>query len=521
MHAVLVGSGILLSRVLGLVRESLKARYLGATGSIAADAFHAAFRIPNLLQVLFGEGALSASFIPVYSNALARGNREDADRIASAVGALLALLTAILVLVGVAFTPVLVSVIAPGFSGAKRDLTVQLTRILFPGAALFVFSAWCLGILNSHRRFFLSYAAPVAWNAAMIVALLIYRRSSPTTLAYQIAWASVVGAALQFLVQLPVVLRVASGLRLTLGRGHEGVRRVVKNFVPAFFSKGVVQINAYIDQVIASFLPTGAVSLLFYTQTLTMLPISLFGMAVSAAELPEMASTTGDEQQAAAHIRTRLDAGLKQIAFFVVPSAAAFVFIGDALTAALFQSGRFTAQDTRFTWGILAAASIGLLATTLGRLYSSAYYALHDTKTPLRFAIVRVTLAGGMGYFLAMHLPAALGIAPQWGAAMLALSSSLAGCVEFTLLRWAMNARLGRTSLPGALLLRLWGSALIAGGAGYAAKVGAAGLHRVIVAALAIVAFGIVYLGLTHLLGLDQSRTLVKRILRPRPRGRL
>lgn len=516
MHALLVGSGILLSRVLGLVRESLKARYLGATGSIAADAFHAAFRIPNLLQVLFGEGALSASFIPVYSNALARGNREDADRIASAVGALLGLLTAILVLVGIALAPLLVAVIAPGFDGAKRDLTIQLTRILFPGAALFVFSAWCLGILNSHRRFFLSYAAPVAWNAAMIAALVMYRRSTPADLAYRIAWASVVGAALQFLVQVPVVLRVASGLRLTLGRGHEGVRRVIRNFVPAFFSKGVVQINAYIDQVIASFLPTGAVSLLFYTQTLTMLPVSLFGMAVSAAELPEMASSTGDDQQTAVHIRNRLDAGLDQIAFFVVPSAVAFLFIGDAITAALFQSGRFTAQDTRYTWGILAAASIGLLATTLGRLYSSAYYALHDTRTPLRFALVRVTLAAMLGYLLAMHLPRLLGIAPQWGAAMLALSSSVAGWVEFLLLRSRMNARLGPTGLSTALLFRLWGAALVSGAASFAVKWSAAGMHRATIAVLAIAAFGIVYLALTHLAGVEQAKLLAARIRRAR-----
>ena len=277
MHALLVGAGILLSRLLGLVRESLKARYLGATGGIAADAFTAAFRIPNMLNNLFGEGALSASMIPVYANLLARGDRKVADRVAGAVGAFLALVTAVLVLAGVLFAPAIVDVVAAGFEGERRDLTILLTRILFPGAALFVFSAWCLGILNSHRRFFLSYAAPVVWNGALIVALVVFAHEAPAALAVKLAWASVIGAALMFLVQLPVVLRVAPDTRLNLGLGNEWVRRVTTNFVPAFVGRGVVQISNFIDQFIASFLGQGAVSLLFYAQTISMLPVSLFG----------------------------------------------------------------------------------------------------------------------------------------------------------------------------------------------------------------------------------------------------
>lgn len=516
MQAVLVASGIFLSRVLGLVRESLKARYLGASETIAADAFHAAFRIPNLLSNLFGEGALSASFIPVYANALARGNREEADRLAGAIGALLGLLTAVLVVVGVTLAPALVLVVAPGFEGEKRELTILLTRILFPGAALFVFSAWCLGILNSHRRFFLSYAAPTAWNAAMIVALIVYRGSSPTDLAFKIAWASVIGAALQFLVQLPVVIRVAPALRLSLGRGNESVRRVVRNFVPAFFGRGVAQINSYVDQVIASFVGNGTVSLLAYTQTLTMLPISLFGMAVSASELPEMASVVGDQEETSAHIRGRLEGGLRHIAFLVVPSAVAFMLLGDVIVAALFQANRFTAVDALFTWGILAAASIGLLATTLARLYSSAFYALHDTRTPLRIALVRVTLAGILGYILALHLPRALGIAPQWGAAALALSSSLVGWVEFTLLRSRLNARVGLTGVPVKYVLTLLGAAVAAGAAGFGIQLLGAGMHRIVVAALVLGTFGVVYFMLTRLFKVPESVALLRRIRRAR-----
>src|SRR5262245_59269805 len=185
--AALVATGILLSRIAGLVRQRVLAHYLGL--SDAADAFTAAFRIPNFLQNLFGEGVLSASFIPVYARLLAEEDHEEAARVAGAVAALLALTTALLTLGGVWSTPWLIAAIAPGFEGVKRELTIRLVRILFPGAGLLVLSAWCLGILNSHRRFFLSYTAPVLWNVAMIGTLLGFGgRIDQARLAIALAW---------------------------------------------------------------------------------------------------------------------------------------------------------------------------------------------------------------------------------------------------------------------------------------------------------------------------------------------
>src|SRR5258706_353139 len=207
--ALLVASGTLLSRLTGLVRNRVFAYYFGLQ-SDAADAFNAAFRIPNFLQNLFGEGALSASFIPVYAALNARGDRQDADRVAGAVASLLALVVTVLVLIGVLATPILIAVIAPGFAGDKRELTIHIVRVLFPGAGLLVLSAWCLGVLNSHHRFLLSYAAPVVWNAAMIATLLAFgAAATPARLAVLLAWGSVAGSFLQFAVQVPVVLRVA------------------------------------------------------------------------------------------------------------------------------------------------------------------------------------------------------------------------------------------------------------------------------------------------------------------------
>src|SRR5258708_8498723 len=198
-----VAAGILLSRIIGLVRLRVFSHYFGLR-SDAADAFNAAFRIPNFLQNMFGEGGLSASFILVEARLLEEGDEEEAGRVAGAVGALLALVVSVLCLVGVLVTPWLIDAIAPGFHGAKRDLTISLVRILFPGAGLLVLSAWCLGILNSHRKLFLSYAAPLMWSVAMICTLLAYGgRSHPPQLALTLAGGSVAGSRLQFAIPLP------------------------------------------------------------------------------------------------------------------------------------------------------------------------------------------------------------------------------------------------------------------------------------------------------------------------------
>jgi putative peptidoglycan lipid II flippase len=385
-----VGAGILLSRLVGLVRDRVLAHYFG--NSDAADAFRAAFRIPNFLQNLFGEGVLSASFIPVYARLNAEERHNEASQLAEAIFAILLVITTILVAIGIWSAPWLIALIAPGFYGPKRDLTIILVQILFPGAALLVFSAWCLGILNSHRRFFLSYAAPVVWNVTMITTLLWGGRShTEQRLAVMLAIGSVIGSGLQLLVQLPRVMQLLWPLRLRL-RADKNVRIVIKNFFPVFLSRGVVQISAYIDAWLGSFLGTGAVAALGYAQTLYTLPVSLFGMAVSAAELPAMSSETGTSTEIAQALRKRLTSGINQIAYFVIPSAVAFVLLGDVVIASIYRTGQFHYDDVLFVWAVLAGSAVGLLASTSGRLYSSAFYALRDTRTPLKFAVIRVVL---------------------------------------------------------------------------------------------------------------------------------
>lgn len=513
--AFLVAAGIFFSRIFGLIRESAIAAYLGNT--FVTDAFRSAMRIPNILQNLFGEGALSASFIPVYARLLAEENHEEAGRVAGAVFSLLSLVTAILVLAGVLVTPYLIDAIAPGFAGETRDLAITMVRIFFPGVGLLVLSAWCLGILNSHGRFFLSYVSPVVWNLAMIVSLVVFRYSNPSQLAVYAAWGSVIGSALQFLVQLPVVLKLAPRIRLLAGIAGENLRIVVRNFTPAFVSRGVNQISAYVDQFLASYLPTTAVSSLGYAQNLYTLPVSLFGMSVSAAELAAMSSALGNEQEIAETLRSRIAASTQRIAFFVVPCAIGFLVLGDVIVATIYQRGRFSYGDTLYVWGILAGSAIGLVASTVGRLYTSAYYALRDTRTPLRFAVVRVILTTALGCLCALPhgaplLPRWLGVDPRWGVAGLTASAGFSAWIEFLLLRGRMNQRLGHIPFAAAYFAKLWMSAVVAAGLAW-------GLHHIvhphrpIVAGMIIlIPYGLLYVGLTGWLGIG-----IPQFMRSRP----
>jgi len=506
----MVAAGILLSRILGLVRNRVFAHYFGT--SAAADAFNAAFKLPNFLQNLFGEGVLSASFIPVYVR-LQQQDRDEARRVAVAIGGLLALATSIVVLLGVLLAPVLVAIFTPGFDGEKREATIRLARIFFPGAGFLVLSAWCLGVLNSHGRFFLSYAAPVVWNLAIIGTLLAFGdTASGYRLAQVAAWGSVAGSVLQFGVQLPTVLQLLGRVTPSLRRGAEAVRTVLRNAVPVFVGRGVVQISSYVDTVIASFLPTGAVAAISYAQVIYTLPVSLFGMSVSAAELPAMSGVSGNESERAAQLRARLDAGLRQIAFFVIPSAVAFLALGDVVAGALYQTGAFTREMTVYVWAILAGSAVGLLASTWGRLYASTYYALQDTRSPLRFAMVRVALTIVLGYLFAIPLPLQLGIDPRWGAAGLTASAGMAGWIEFHLLRRGLHSRLGSTRIPVPFVARLWGSALAATAAAWVVKLALQGRHPLVVALFSLGMYGIAYLTITATLGVPHAWRILGRV---------
>ncbi len=530
-----IQAGMLASRALGFLRMVVFAAYFG--GSSAAGAFTAALRIPNFLQNLFGEGVLSASFIPVYASLIGKGEREEADRVAATVFCLLSLVTGVLVALGVLFTPLFVDAIVPGFEGEVRSLAILLVRILFPGTGVLVLSAWCLGILNSHRRFFLSYAAPVLWNLAMIAVLVLFGRSTgQEKLAEYLAWGTVAGSVLQFGVQVPTVLSHLGRFRPSLALRNPNVRQVLRSFGPVVIGRGVVQVSAFVDSIYASLISAQVVAALAYAQTLYLLPISFFGMAVSAAELPTMSQATGTSEEVAARLRERISSGLARIAFFVVPSATAFALLGDVV-AGLLQRNRFTPDHTRYVWYLLMGSAVGLVAASTGRLYSSAFYALKNTRTPLYFAVARVVLTAALAYYSVRFLPEQLGVPAGLGGVGITATSGIAAWIEYLLLSRAMEKRIGKARLPFKRLATLWGSAVVAGLCGIGAKlllgwrfgeeVGVRAvwggdflvppkLPGLITAAVVLSVYGAVYFGLTAALGVPQSKAFFKKVLRRR-----
>ena len=350
----------------------------------------------------------------------------------------------------------------------------------------------------------------------MIATLIAFGpTTAPPRLAVLLAWGSVG--------RQPAAVRraVAGGHAcrahpVDLGYHLRARRTIVANFVPVFISRGVVQVSAYIDTVLASLLPTGAVTGLFSAQLIYTLPVSLFGMSIAAAELPAMSGAVAADPRGAEVVRQRLGAALRQVAFLVVPSAMAFLALGDVVAAALLQTGRFTAGDARYIWGILAGSAVGLLASTLGRLYSSTYYALRDTRTPLRFAMVRVALTTVLGYLFAIPLPRWLGVPPLWGAAGLTASAGIAGWVEMLMLRRVLNARIGWTGLPLAYIARLWFAAGLAAAAAWAIRLAFPSWHPFVTAAIVLGPFGIVYFAVALAFGLPEAAAVFGRFTRRR-----
>jgi putative peptidoglycan lipid II flippase len=535
-YAALVAAGILLSRVAGVIRTSVFAHYLGASG--AADAFNVALKVPNFLQNLLGEGVLSAAFIPVYSRLVSRGEQRAADRVAGVFVSFLALLVAVIVVIGVIAAPVILRITAAGLDPEVMRMAVRFTRIVFPGVGLLVLYAWALGVLNTHRQFFIGYVAPVLWSASMIATLVIFGMwLSGAALANALAWGTLVGCVLQFGIEVPFVLRHARFLSFGFERSLEPVRTIFRNIAPVVGGRGVVQISGYVDTFIASLLPTGAVSLLFYAQTVYMLPISVFGMSVAAAELPEMSAERGSEDEVNRALRSRLDRGIRQVAFFVVPTTVAFVLIGRVLVAALFQhGGEFTAQTTIVVWYTLIGSSLGLLVSTMSRLYSSAFYALHDTKTPFRIAIARVFFGGALALHfvftvgwifpsaiasLGLPLPPMPDGSLSLGVVGITTASAVAAWVEFLLLRRALRRRVGPGASKLVFMIKLWASALTGGIIAvlthlYAARPIAVRLplSSIAEAILVSLAFGIVYFGVALALGVPEVRATLGRFRR-------
>lgn len=508
--AQLIAAGILLSRIAGLVRENLFARFLGS--SPYASVFRAALRGPNVLQNLLGEGTLSASFIPAYTGLLKQGRKEEAGKVAGAILSLLFVIAGLLVLLGIAIAPLFVTVFYPGFTGEMRELTIRCTRILFPMTGVLALSAWALAILNSHRKFFLPYIAPVLWNAAIIAALLLLGPGrDQRDLVVLLAWSAVFGGLLQFLVQMPSVLRLERELRPNFGLKQPAVQVTLKNALPAISGRGVVQLSGWVDQALASLMLADAVALIGYAQTLFMLPVSLFGMSVAAAELPELAR---EREDAVDKLRQRMNAGLAQIAVLVVPATVGYLVLGDVVVAALYQGGEFTRADTIKVALILGGYTIGLIASTTTRLFSSAFFALQDTRTPARIAYLRVAISAAVGAAVTVYARYVDRSMLPYAPIGLALAAGIAAWVEWSVLRSRLHRRVSGIGIGRKLLAQLIGVALVAALIGRGIEALTPDWRHVYRGLVVLGPFAAIYLITVHLLGIEARIPFIGRFIK-------
>lgn len=438
--AALVTAGILLSRLFGIVRQRVVAHYFGV--SLFADVVTAAFKVGNITQNLLGEGTLSASFIPVYAKLRAGGRVKEATAFAlSALGFLL-LSVGGASLLGVLLAPWLTLAIAPGFDDRGLEAAIRVVRVLFPMTGLLVLSAWGLGVLNAHRRFFLPYAAPVLWSVAQIVGLAIFgsalgMRDEP--LAMALAFSALAGAALQLVVLLPAARALLGGLRPSLDRDNPDLRVAAKRLPNVLLGRGVIQISGLVDTALVSFLGVGAQSSFGYAQALYLMPMALLGTGEAAAALPEMASHTAEEdrEKRDAALRSRLGASLSRLVVLTVPTTLALVLLGREIIRVILQSGSFDAGATARVERLLAAYAFALLGNASGRVLTTTSYAIGDTRTPARYAVYRVVASTVFAVVLMQWLDA-LGVV---------VGAVIAAWVESVALGWKLRSQIGGLGL--------------------------------------------------------------------------
>ncbi|MEM1248976.1 MAG: murein biosynthesis integral membrane protein MurJ [Acidobacteriota bacterium] len=517
---------LLVSRLLGFVRARAVAHFGGST--IAADLVAYVLRGGNQLQVLLGEQALSASFIPLYSRFLGDGRDEDARRFAGASLGLLTVASALGVALGVVFAPWLVAISYPGHLTEPEtvDLIVRGVRYVFPMAGVLVVSAWCLAVLTSHHRFFLPYAAPALWNLSTIGVLVIAMRGrqgeeDPTRLVLAVCAGALLGGLAQLGVQLPTTLKVLGGLRLSLSRRVEGIDDALRRFVPAVLARGSGSLSGWLDFVLASFLATGAAATLERAQRLYLLPIALFATAVAVVELPELSRLGDDERREL--LGQRLAAAFRRASFLVVPTMVGFLLFGVSLVGAVYQSGRFGRADALLVAVVLATYSVGLVPASASRLLQNGFFVWGDTKTPAVLGFLRVALAGliGGGTMLLFDRISVAQLNPELqgggglflGAVGLALGSACGSWFEMLWLARRLKSRHGGAPLPWSFVVRC---VLRAACLGIPIAWLTRGLnwHPALVAALTVGIYALGYLGWSSLRGVPEAQQWLGRFSR-------
>lgn len=425
-----VGLATMLSRIFGFVRDMVVAAIFGA--GIATDAFFVAFRIPNLLRRLLGEGSLTAAFIPVFTEELKTKSRESALELAGIAFTLFSILGVLISLVGVLLSPLFVSLMAPGFlkSPDQFELTVFLTRLMFPYTFFVFLVALCMGILNSLRHFAAPALSPVVLNLAMILTALLFHRhfQQPITV---LAIGVLLGGVLQLALQWPFLIKMGVRLKPNFHFRHPGMEKIGLLLLPTLVGSGIYQINIFIGTILASLLPRGSVSFLYYADRLVELPLGVFAIAVGTASLPSFAAQVARGRYE--DFKRTLSFSLSLILFIALPATVALIMLREPIISVLFQRGVFDAHSTLMTAQALLYYTLGLWAFSVIRVVNSAFFSLQDRKSPLKAAFVSLVVNGVLSILLMFPL--------QHGG--LALATSAASAVNVVMLSFVLRRKIG------------------------------------------------------------------------------
>ncbi len=411
-----------LSRVLGLVRDIVFARYFGAGGLM--DAFVVAFKIPNFLRRLFAEGAFSQAFVPVLSEKRSNGSQQEVkqltDAVAGTLGGVLLLVTAI----GVVAAPLLIMLFAPGFVGEddRFELASGMLRITFPYLFLISLTALAGGILNTYSRFAIPAVTPVFLNLSLIGAAiwLSPQMEVPVT---ALAWGVLIGGVVQLLFQIPPLLRLGMLPRPRFRWHDSGVRKIIKLMIPTLFGASVAQINLLLDLVIASMIAAGSMSWLYYSDRLMEFPLGVFGIALSTVILPKLSGQFAQEDQAA--FNRTLDWALRLVVLIALPAAVGLFLLAEPMLVLLFQRGAFTAHDVDMAALSLMAYSLGLVGFILVKVLINGYFSRQDTRTPVKFGLVAMAANMGLNILFVGWMVLDGYRAPHVGLALATAGSSL------------------------------------------------------------------------------------------------
>jgi len=448
-----IGSATLASRVLGFARDMVVALAFGAGG--VTDAFFVAFRIPNMLRRLLGEGALATAVIPVFTDYSVNRSREDFLKMLRAVLAASLLVLSLATGVGIAAAPWILRAIAPGFVAdpIQATLALLLTRVMFPYLVLVGLAALAMGALNAHGRFFAAALGPALLNLAMIGAVLVFaRRVEPPILALAIG--VLAGGIVQLAALLPSLHRCGLLVAPSRDLGHPALARVAGLLLPAVFGLASVQVTVFMNTLLASLLPTGSISFLYYADRVMEFPLGVFGIALASASLPAMsrAAADGDTRRVGATLNFALG-----LSFYVtVPATVGLVLLRMPIVRVLFERGQFTAADTAATAQALAWYAAGLVGFSGARIAAQAFYAVHAPSTAVKLGMLSVVV----------NVVAAVALMGPLAHGGLALASSVGAYANFLALAWAARARFGGLqprALCGSVGRTLVASAALAG----------------------------------------------------------